>query len=41
MRIFVDTSAFFALFDRDDVNLKKAKPVPICHNSSDVPETIS
>jgi predicted nucleic acid-binding protein len=25
MRIFVDTSAFFALLDRDDANHKKAK----------------
>ena len=27
MRIFVDTSAFFALLDRDDANHKKAKEV--------------
>lgn len=27
MRIFVDTSAFFALLDRDDANHKKAKVV--------------
>ena len=27
MRIFVDTSAFFALLDRDDANHKKAKAV--------------
>lgn len=27
MRIFVDTSAFFALLDRDDTNHKKAKSV--------------
>ena len=27
MRIFVDTSAFFALLDRDDANHKKAKDV--------------
>ncbi len=27
MRIFVDTSALFALLDRDDANHKKAKEV--------------
>ena len=27
MRIFVDTSAFFALLDRDDANHKKAKEI--------------
>ena len=27
MRIFVDTSAFFALLDRDDANHKKAKDI--------------
>ena len=27
MRVFVDTSAFFALLDRDDANHKKAKEI--------------